>query len=517
MRIFQVATTLILLTLATHVSAQQTATGIVFYDTNLNKIFDPGETPLPDVRVSNGREIVRTGADGRYQLPVDDDTILFVIKPKGWRNPFNKDMLPQFYYIHKPNGSPKSHFPGVPPTGPLPASVDFPMYPQDEPEVFKALFFGDPQPRNQKEVEYVYHDVIEQLIGTTASFGVTLGDIAFDNLDTLDTQNQGIAMLGIPWYSVIGNHDLNNEATTDKDSDETFHRIYGPNYYSFDYGNVHFIALDDVEWSREPDQKSGKYQGGLDEAQMEFIRNDLALIPEDQMVVLMMHIPLVQIGNRAELFRLIEKRPLCVSISGHTHYQEHLFLEGKDGWHGPQPHHHIINVTVSGSWWSGVPDEYGIPHTMMRDGAPNGYSVMTFDGKKYDWEFFAARRPAEYQLHIHAPETLPVDRTSTEILVNVFGGSDRSKVEIQVGKDAPWIPLAKVMRRDPVFLDLKEKEHENRGKPGLGRQLPDPIASPHLWQGATPPGLSPGTHLISIRTTDMFGKTYTGDRIIRVK
>ena len=34
-------------------------------------------------------------------------------------------------------------------------------------------------------------------------------------------------------------------------------------------------------------------------------------------------------------------------------------------------HQATINVTVSGSWWCGAPDERGIPHTMMADGAPN--------------------------------------------------------------------------------------------------------------------------------------------------
>ena len=46
--------------------------------------------------------------------------------------------------------------------------------------------FGDPQPRNQKEVDYMSHDVIEELVGTDASFGVTLGDITFDNLDLFE-------------------------------------------------------------------------------------------------------------------------------------------------------------------------------------------------------------------------------------------------------------------------------------------------------------------------------------------
>ena len=127
------------------------ATGIVYHDANGNQRFDQGEKTLAGIRVSNGSQITQTDARGRYQLPVDNDTIIFVIKPRGWRTPLNKNNNPVFYYIHKPHGSPAGlRYAGVAPTGPLPKSVDFPLYPQEEPDQFRAIMFGDPQPRNQQ-------------------------------------------------------------------------------------------------------------------------------------------------------------------------------------------------------------------------------------------------------------------------------------------------------------------------------------------------------------------------------
>ena len=38
------------------------------------------------------------------------------------------------------------------------------------------------------------------MIGTKASFGVTLGDIMFDDLSLFRPQARNIALLGIPWY-----------------------------------------------------------------------------------------------------------------------------------------------------------------------------------------------------------------------------------------------------------------------------------------------------------------------------
>lgn len=491
------------------------ATGIVFHDANGNRQFDAGEEPLEDVRVSNGKEIVSTDVEGRYRLPVDDDTILFVIKPRGWRTPLSDHNLPRFYYIHKPYGSPDLKYAGVEPTGPLPDSVDFPLYPQNEPEQFKAILFGDPQPRNQKEIDYIAHDVVEELVGTDASFGVTLGDITFNDLSLFDAQARTIALLGIPWYNVIGNHDINFDARHDGHSDETFERAFGPSYYSFDYGPVHFLVLDDVEWLVDEKNGKGRYRGGLGGEQMEFIRNDLAGIPEDQLVVLMMHIPLVDVHDRHELYRLIEERPFCISISGHTHHHEHRFITHEDGWRGPEPHHHIINVTVSGSWWRGAPDERGIPHTMMADGAPNGYSIISFDGQKYVLDYRAAGRSKDYQMQIYAPEAVPAGRTAeTEVYVNVFNGSERSTVEMRVGEDGPWQTMNRTLEEDPLYRMTVEREKSVEKKPWSNP--PEPKKSTHLWKRPLPADLSPGVHLVQVRTTDMHGRTFTGQRVIRI-
>ncbi|MDA1214275.1 MAG: calcineurin-like phosphoesterase family protein, partial [Planctomycetota bacterium] len=483
-----------------------TARGVVFHDENGNRQFDVGETPLPNVRVSNGVDIVLTADDGRYELPVTDDTAIFVIKPSGYRTPLSDDMLPQFYYIHKPEGSPELKFPGVAPTGELPPSVDFPLTAQDEPEQFQAIFFGDPQPRNQKEVDYIAHDVIEEMIGIDAAFGVTLGDIAFDDLGTMEPLNRTIALLGIPWYNVIGNHDINYDARNRRYANESFERIYGPSYYSFDYGPTHFLVLDDIKWKVDEASGKGSYTGGFDADQIAFIKRDLELIPEDQLVVLMMHIPLIDVEDRQEVYRLIENRPFCMSISGHEHIQEHHFITEKDGWRGPQPHHHIINVTACGSWWGGAPDERGIPHTLMRDGAPNGYSLLVFDGHDYRFEFVPVGRPRDYQMQIYAPEVVATGKLAeTEILVNVFSGSARSTVELRIG-DGEWITLTKREIPDPAYEAIVARETELLElKKGAWTALPKVINSSHIWSGMLPSELSAGTHAIEVRETDMFG------------
>ncbi|MEC7861707.1 MAG: calcineurin-like phosphoesterase family protein [Verrucomicrobiota bacterium] len=492
------------------ISGAMAARGTVFHDKNQNGQKDEGEPGIKNIGVSNGKEVTKTNDQGIWELPHDEDTIFFVIKPRNWSAPLNEHNLPQFYYIHKPEGSPaKLKSKGLEPTGPLPESIDFALNQKKEPDTFKAIFFGDPQPSTIKQINYIAHDIIAELVGTDANFGVTLGDIMNNNLDLFPPSNANLALIGIPWYNVVGNHDINFDSQDDAGSDETFHRFFGPNYYSFDHGPVHFIVLDDVEWSGK------NYKGGLNEDQLTFVKNDLALVPEEKLIVLMMHIPLINVGNRQKLYRLIEKRRYTMSISGHTHWHAHKLIDEKDGWKGKEPHHHIINVCVSGTWWKGNKDEVAIPHATMRDGAPNGYSIITFDGTKHTLDFKAARQPASYQMSIHAPDQIdPQNENKKIIYVNVFNGSAKSKVKMRIGKEADWIPLNKTVENDPYYVELREREAMN-SKDGKTHLNP-PSPSDHLWKIQIPAGLEIGSHLIEIEATDHYGRSHKGNRVIRV-
>jgi hypothetical protein len=501
-----------LLCVFSRASLGETARGQVYHDANANLRLDEGERLLEGIAVSNGEQIVETDADGRYEINISDDSIVFVIKPRGWRTPLSRHRLPQFYYVHKPAGSPESRFAGVAPTGPLPESIDFPLYPQKEPKQFTAIMFGDPQPRNQREIDYIAHDVVAELIGSDAAFGVTLGDIMFDDLSLFESSNSTVALIGIPWYNVVGNHDINREAKQDRYSDETFERVFGPAYYSFDYGPVHFLVLDDIDWKLQDNGKTS-YTGGFNKTQLTFIKNDLSRVPDEKLVVLMMHIPLVNVQDRQELYRLIEKRPFTMSISGHTHTHEHRYITREDGWRGAQPHHHVINITVCGSWWSGAPDQQGIPHAMTSDGVPNGYSIIKFDGSKYRLQYKAARRPVDYQMNIVLPDSVNLPNvSSTEVVANVFNATPKAKVEYQVN-DGQWRVMNRDLRADPLLQRIVAKEALVEKKAWLDLSKPQP--SRHIWV-ATLPNLMEGTFSIRVRATEPDGTTYEGNRVLRV-
>src|SRR6266566_3651636 len=64
-----------------------TVSGIVYENHSSalrRQVSDPG---IAGVLVSNGHDVVKTDADGRYTLPIDDESFIFVIKPTGYAVP----------------------------------------------------------------------------------------------------------------------------------------------------------------------------------------------------------------------------------------------------------------------------------------------------------------------------------------------------------------------------------------------------------------------------------------------
>ena len=491
--------------------ADTLATGSVFHDRDGNGQRGTDEEGLPGVAVSNGREVVRTDADGGWSLPVAVNAVLFVVKPSQWMTPLNAQQIAQSYYVHCPAGSTDMGTPGIAPTGPLPESINFPLCAREEPEVFKAVFFADTQARGLREVNFVAHDVVEELIGTDAAFGVVLGDITADGPALFPEISQALAQTGVPWYYIFGNHDHHRDAPAEPHTEAAFNRLFGPATYAFEYGPVSFIGLRNV-WF-EP---GGKNRNGFNEDQITFVRDYLKDVPAGRLVVLMMHVPLMGCSNREKLFRLIENRPHTFSISGHVHEQFHLFLDARHGWKGASPHHHLVNATVSGSWWCGTLDETGIPHATMNDGAPNGYSVITFEGNRYRVAFKAARRPAEYQMNIYLPDDIEQAKSiETQVLVNVFAGSERSRVEMQLDAKDPWLPLEQTRGIDPECLRMHQ-QNDYLNEEVFGWKMDAPSQTGHLWKASLPGTLPTGTHTLRIRTTDMFGQSYAAFRVFRV-
>ncbi len=483
--------------------AQANISGFVYLDENQNLVKDKKESGIEGVLVSNGRDVVETDADGRWSIADNGNSAVFVIQLAGYLVPSNNSKIPQHY------STPSNHQ----------KTMNFPLWEGEENHEFEALFFGDTQARGMKEVNYVTHDVVEECIGSKAKFGVVLGDIVADDPGLFDEISASIAQIGIPWYYVFGNHDYDRDAKGNAGAEDTFFKNFGPSTYAYEFGQVAFISINDVFY-----KEKGGYKGYFTEDQLSFVSNYLEHVPQEKLVVLMMHIPIVRCENREDMFRILEKRKHTLSIAAHTHTLINLFVDESMGWKGSEPHHHFINGTVSGSWWCGLKDELGIPHATMNDGTPNGYSTIKFDGNQYDIVYKAARRPVDYQMNIYLPDDISLaELDTTQVLVNVFNGTEKSIVEMRIDQFGDWVPLSQTTSRDPANWKMHELNQyldvevdSIKLDVALGWKMDKPQRSRHFWTGRLPKKLTIGTHQMAIKTKDMFGNIYQSHRIFRV-
>jgi hypothetical protein len=170
--------------------------------------------------------------------------------------------------------------------------------------------------------------------------------------------------------------------------------------------------------------------------------------------------------------------------------------------------------TTCGSWWAGAPDEYGIPHAMMSDGTPTSYNVLHVNGNQWKTSLRAARRPADFQMHIYAPDEINRDESKElTVMTNIFNALPSALVEMKIGENT-WIRMDRIEQVDPVRIAVAEREKE------LGevnwRTLGGHRISRHLWQAQPGILLEPGIHVVDIRARDDWWE-YTGKHIIHVK
>ncbi|MFY0653394.1 MAG: calcineurin-like phosphoesterase C-terminal domain-containing protein [Cyclobacteriaceae bacterium] len=508
-------------------SQRNQAQGTVYLDSNENGIFDSGEKGIEGVKVSNGIDVVKTNSNGYYNIELPPESILFISKPAEYTVPINAVQLPQIYYRHYPKGTPavtKWKWPVIKPTGPLPKNIDFALLAGSIPNEFKAMGFADPQTTTHEELDMMRKDIIDALFGNPyeAKFGLVAGDIVNDNLSLYERHNKLMSQIGIPMWNVPGNHDVNPQSPNYKYSTQTFKSVFGPDYYSFDYGQVHFLALNNVGFKRN----GKKYEGHIDPNQMKWIENDLKDVPSDKLIMIITHIPLLTYANNrtfpsstntvnfGELLKILGRFQYVYTIAGHdTSNSWKVEINHTHGWHGYPFIAHTLAETRGGGWQSGPRDERGVRPATMEDGNPNGFYVFYFEGNEVKPRFIPSGGEPTDRLRITLdPQLLHPDSTvqmhhqgldrgvqfdSMFVVVNFFDGGERDKVTISLDGKKPVL-MQYVERTDP-FIARQYRKYE-----GTEDAFRPPAVSSHIWQFELPK-LQPGIHSVLVKAKDEFG------------
>ncbi|MBG6084068.1 calcineurin-like phosphoesterase family protein [Zhihengliuella flava] len=530
----------------------ETLTGVVFDDRNHNSTQDRGERGIKGVKVSNGREVVTTDAHGAYELPAYENMTAFVTQPSGWQVPVDEDNVAQFHYNHLPEGTPEDlDFGGIAPTGALPEAVNFPLVKARATggKQQSCVIGGDIQTYTEQEVEFAREGAFTDLAARTDYTGcgaLFIGDVVGDDLSLYGKTRELAGMLNGPARFLPGNHDLDFDAVSNEHSFDTFREQLAPEYYSYDVGNAHVIALNTVDY-----QAGSSYNGALDERQLEWLRNDLANTPEDKLVVLGAHIPLLdfadssasrhQVDQVAEIFEMLEGRE-AVALGGHTHSIENMRAgDSLAGWNElfgvkELPFTHITAGAISGDWFSGADTGNGYPEAIQRDGGRPG--VLTLDIKDTDVvERFTVRgEDDDFQMALGlntptyrdwyaanldnagqaeefaAPATVTGDDLAgtTWLTTNFWMGSTGSTVEVELNGETTEAVRTQPMQGEDVHV---------------GAEYSDPVAvqeqlvhggsladrTMHLWRFELPEDLAAGEHTATVTATDVHGREFTED------
>ena len=510
------------------------ARGVVFEDLRGEGQRRAGDRGVAGVMVCNGRDVVLTGADGSFALPVEPGESVFVIKPPNWAVPTSVGGVPVFSYTYQPEATARylqTPFPVVGPTGPLPASLDFPLLRQEEAADFEALLVSDTQPENVTELGYVRDDIVAAMLGVRAAFGINHGDVVGDDLSLYPRYLQVLNATGVPWHHCPGNHDINHAARDDRSSRETWKLTFGPRHYAFRYADATFLVLDNVEYLGR-----GRYRGAFGPRQLEFVRNVLRRVPAEHLIVLSMHIPLrchLDPANPADttsdyraLLRLLAGHPHSVSFAGHLHATEHHYLDDEQGPRGG-PHHHHVLTAASGSWWSGPPDHRGIPFADSTDGTPNGFHILSVAGNRYTTRFVpaATKMPSQLRVIVDGPHranggagrgsdrlglSVPLDAVGQcRVIANVFDGGPRTRVALEILGRSERTAMTAVSMPDPLMLELFKGECPRKA-------WVEAVASSHIWQAPLPDGLRPGAHVLLVRAFDEYGREHVVRAVLEV-
>ncbi len=360
---------------------------------------------------------------------------------------------------------------------------------------------GDPQVRNTSELnelkpilDYMIQDIRTSEINPVHL--MVAGDIVFNTPKMHDQSKSYFSEVNQPVYYAIGNHDHVFDKTqaasinNDKTADSVYIRHYGPTYYSFNHGDIHYIVLDNIYFEGGANVE---YSVEFTQAQLKWVKKDLSYVTKDKALVVMFHAPSELpyssslTGNSADLYALLTGYADVQIICGHTHYNSVV-----TDYTGITEH---IVGAACGGWWEGP---------VCPDGVPLGYKIFEVNGTNIKWTYRSYIHPAD-QFSVFKPGIRdPALRPENELLVNVWDWDPEWNVSWSADGGTTFQQMTRIIDRtyDPEAYEYFGLDGDNTFP--VGRTWIDASPTNHIFKCVP----SSDTTTLIIKVVDRFGREY---------
>ena len=378
-------------------------------------------TPLEGVAVSDGYNIVKTDSKGVYNLVSEKrNGSVFITIPSGYEAyTTGNDVVPQFW----------AHLTAEPT---IAERHDFNLRKVDNNRHVIVAVTDIHLANRLNDVEVFTNSFVPSLTAEIEQYRkqgipvytICMGDSSFDlywydyNYDIGDFRRT-LAKAKYPtqFFNSMGNHDNDGATPYDENTDfnatAKYRKAFGPTYYSFNLGKVHYIMLDNQLYLNEPNPKAKKASGivgarnhtpAITREQMDWLAKDLATVTDPATpIVIGLHSPIFRYKNymdgeidirlpeeqQQEFVALLKPFKSVNILSGHTHRNRCCY--GYRDSSKPD----IANITehtvvaVSGTRWH--TSAFGGPQIGVT-GEPAGCKIFPIDGTDIKWYF----KPTEF-------------------------------------------------------------------------------------------------------------------------
>ena len=430
------------------------------------------------VVVSDGLNTVVTDSKGRFKMDADQDSrFVFVSTPSGYisstlggKTLFYKEIKDEVrkydFIIEKNSKDDTNH---------------------------NVIVIADPQISERSELADLAkqsEDMAECVGGRDGdyTFGICLGDIVGWDHSIYPEYNRIMSKAGIDYRYVIGNHDMTNWGRSYETSMKNYGDMYGPAWYSFNVGNVHYIVMNDNFYVG----RDYFYIGYIDERQLQWLERDLSYVAPGSRVVVSMHIQTTNdksdrdafqygiIGdnlcNKPAFYAMLEPYKTTI-LSGPSHTADF-----------EQISENIFEMNIAGfcgAWWCGE---------VCMDGAPAGYKVIDMAEDDMKWIYKGCFHPLDYQMNVYTG----LEGYPGMVVANIWDYDPEWKVEY-FEDGVKVCDMERFKAQDPLAAELYK----------------DPSSLKRSWVYAAPTEnmfrapVSADAKVLEVRATDRFGRVYS--------